>query len=104
MTNVCIQLNRSARGKTYNAELPLARSVPKAGQYITNPTTSQQSTIDTAKAGEDIWVITATGGDAWVKFGANPTSSAGNDHLVPAGATREWAVTEDDEICAVING
>ncbi len=57
-------------------------------EAITSTGASQQSVM-TALA-DNIWVISAVGGNVWVRFGANPTAASGDDWLICAGQTREF--------------
>lgn len=66
-------------------------SVPIAAESITSSGASQQSTNSIAAgATNQMWILTASGGAVWAKFGADPTAAAGDDHLVPDGATRAF--------------
>lgn len=84
--------------------LPVPLSVPTGAQSVTTSGSSAQSSITGSMALSDVWVVTATGGNAWLKFGANPTAAAGSDWLILAGQTREFGVTTDGEKIAYING
>lgn len=68
-------------------------------------TTGVTSALSTNSAGNDGYcVITCQGGNAYVKFGANPTAAAGSDHLLIAGATYVFRDVEPGFKVAHING
>lgn len=104
MADVYIVLAQaSTSGGVAGNRLPVLKSVPKATQFISEPS-GTVSDIDTAQAGVDVWQITALGDDFWVVFGTgSPEAEAGAGWLIPAGQTREWEVTEDGEKVAVMN-
>lgn len=79
--------------------LPVERSIPGSKQAFTPSGASQQSSI-TAQATE-FWHVT-TDTAVWLKFSANPTASAGNDHFLPAGSSRSFSAAGDNEKVAVI--
>lgn len=58
-------------------------------EVITSSGTSQQSV--TVSANDNIWVISAITGSVWIRFGTNPTAASGDDWLICAGQTREFA-------------
>jgi hypothetical protein len=84
-------------------------SVPVASEVITSSASSQQSTNSSGAAASTsastssyrMWTITSTG-NVWVKFGRNPTAVAGS-LLIPAGASRRFLVSSDNEKVAVID-
>jgi hypothetical protein len=85
---------------------PVPSAVPFATEVITTTDTSQQSDIyNTGVYGAygSYWIVTASGGDVWVKFGSDPTASEGNDWLILDGQTREFAVDADGQKLAVID-
>lgn len=104
MANAMITLSEADPGKKLIGRLNLGRSIPKGKHLVANPTASTAVSISGANAGSDVWTVSAIGGAVWVRFstdGAN--ASAGNDHYVESGQTRDWTVTKDDEVCRVIN-
>jgi len=104
MATVNIVLTTSKTRVTSGSNsVPIPASVAKAGQNITSSGTSQQSTITGAAAGKDMWVITATGGNVYLDFGADPTAAAGDKYLVVADQTREFGVSVNSEKVAVID-
>ena len=84
--------------------LPVPLSVPKGAQALTTSGSSAQSSITTSASLSDIWILTASGGNIWVKFGTNPTAAVGGDWLILNGQTREIGVTVDGEKLAAIDG
>jgi hypothetical protein len=78
-------------------------TAPTAAEVITTSGTSQQSSNSVPAADDnEYWIITVSGGDLWVKFGADPTAAAGDEWLVTDGQTREWKALSGDKV-AVIN-
>lgn len=104
MATVSIVLTTSNTVTRWGADIRILKSQPKAKQVATSSASSATSTITTASALSDVWVVTAKGGDIWVKFGTAPTASSGNDWLVMAGTTREFGVSVDGELLAYIDG
>lgn len=88
-------------GAAMDGIAPVMAAVPAAAEDITSSAASQQSTI-TSQRGQ-MCQITASGGAVWVKFGANPTASAGNDHLIIDGSTREFGFLETGWKVALID-
>lgn len=88
-----------------NETQPVIKSVPVSAQALTSSGTSQASSVvvPADPKGQVFWVITAADGPVWVKFGAAPVAAAGADHLIPAGATREFSAGAAGEKCAVID-
>ncbi len=43
-------------------------------------------------------MITVSGGDVWVKFGASPTAAAGDEWLINDGQTREFKALAGDKM------
>ncbi len=85
-----------------NKSVPNA--IPTSAETITTTGSSQESSnsVPAADANE-YWIISATGGDMWVKFGATPvTAAAGDDWLINDGQTREFKALAS-QVCAVIN-
>lgn len=85
--------------------VPVAKSVPYLAESITSGASSAQGStaIGPAKGWQGLfWIITNSGGNVWVKFGANPTAAAGDDHLIPDGAVDvAYAVSGATEKIAV---
>ncbi len=82
---------------------PVNRSVPNSlptsASSITTSGTSQQSSNSVQAADDnEYWVITVSGGDVWVKFGASPTAAAGDDWLINDGQTREFKALAGDKM------
>ncbi len=82
---------------------PVNRSVPNSlptsASSITTSGTSQQSSNSVQTADDnEFWIITAAGGDMWVKFGADPTAAAGDEWLITDGQTREWKGLAGDKM------
>lgn len=88
-------------GAAMDGIAPVVAAVPRAAEDITSSGTSQASAI-TAQRGEKCQ-ITASGGAIWVKFGSAPTASAGNDHLITDGSTREFGFLETGWKVALID-
>lgn len=78
------------------------QSVPFKSENVTTGAASAQSSNS---AGNDGYcIITCQAGNAYVKFGANPTAAAGSDHLLIAGATYIFRDVEPGFKVAHING
>lgn len=76
-------------------------AVPAAVSNITTSASSQQSAAASfTGAGEYCWVVTASGGDIVLRFGADPDVSSTFDWLVPDGQTRDFAAVSGHK-CAV---
>jgi hypothetical protein len=104
MATVSIVLSQCDTKSISGGAMPVAKSQPKATASLTSSGASQQGSFTTAAKRSDTWTITASGGKVWVKFAANPTASAGNDWLVLDGQTRDFGVSVDGEIPAIIDG
>ncbi|MGB3830908.1 MAG: hypothetical protein WA975_03480 [Mesorhizobium sp.] len=96
--------------QTYNPKRgyrdPVPAATPFAAEKITTSGTSQKSTIGSTGvygAFGSYWILTASGGDMWVKFGTDPTAAAGSQWLILDGQTREFAVDADAQKVAVID-
>ena len=94
--------------QTYNTLTGYKGPVPSAtaldAESITTSGSSQQSTLSTSGATYGaFWVLTASGGNVWVKFGANPTAAAGDEWLILDGQTREFGVDGYTQKVAVID-
>lgn len=101
MANVHITLSKVGTKFASGGTMPVIDPVPDIKEYKANPTTSQQ-TAAVPSGDTYVWEVTAIGGDVWVRFAANPTASAGNDHLVLAGQTRNFGGVAGHK-AAVIN-
>jgi hypothetical protein len=100
---VVAQVN--SRGLT-NAALPIPLSVPMESEAISTSGTSQATTAavpGTNRFSDHVWIVSVSGGNVWVKFGATPTAAAGNDWLIQSGETREFGATVGGEKAAVID-
>lgn len=92
-----------------DGDAPIIAAVPISKQRIDVTATSQVSTISAPpllidrSASIVVCTITATGGDIWAAFGANPTASQGNDWLITAGTTRDFGLVSGGIKVAVIN-
>ncbi|TPJ52712.1 hypothetical protein [Mesorhizobium sp. B2-6-4] len=108
MATVAITLGSVAQ-RTYNGA-PIYGSVALGSQALASSGASQQSTVVSAAPTDPIdktfpvWSITASGGKIWVKFGANPTASAGDGWLILDGQTRDFGAAMTAEKVAVIDG
>lgn len=107
MATFSVVLVRGNTVSDWGDVLPVAKSQPVAAESITTSGASAAGTAFVSGASprkwSDIWVVTASGGNVWVKFGASPTAAAGDDWLVVDGTTREFGVSVDGENVAVIN-
>lgn len=85
-----------------NAVMPVPDAVPAGKDSVTSSAASQQAAV-TAPADADglFWTITATGGNVWVQFGADPTASAGNDHLLIDGVPRDYAAAGSQKVAII---
>lgn len=72
--------------RAVEGRVPAISGVGGQRQRIDTTAVSQQSTISTLN--EQVAEVTATGGNVWVAFGANPTAAVGSDFLVLDGQTR----------------
>jgi hypothetical protein len=66
---------------------------------VTSSGTSTQAT-PTGQPGQ-VWTVSVSGGNVYLKFGANPTAAADAGWLMLDGETREWGVSVADELVAV---
>lgn len=67
---------------------PVVDDVPVDSEVLTSSGASQQGTVVAATQTADIfWAVASVGGAIWVKFGTNPTVSAGDGFLVGDGQT-----------------
>lgn len=81
---------------------PVHAAVPDAKEDITSSGTSQATTI-TSAGPHQVCKVTSVGGAVWVAVGASPTASAGNDHLIPDGATLDLGFLQAGWAVAVID-
>lgn len=103
MAVVGITLSKVKGTSQDGAALLVVASHPDHVEAMVSSASSQASTIAADQArGDQIWQITVSGNDVWVKFGANPVADSGEDHLICDGQTREF-VAEDGDKLAVID-
>lgn len=94
--------------QTYNPMTGYRNPVPSAtalaSTSVTTSGTSQQADITSSGASYGaFWVLTASGGDVWVKFGSDPTAAAGDEWLIVDGQTRDFAIDAYSQKVAVID-
>lgn len=94
--------NKASSG--LNAVMPTPDAAATGSAALTSSAASQQVTtvVCPADGRQHYWLVTASGGDVWVTFGANPTAVAGTTWLVVDGTTRDWAATAG-QMAAVID-
>jgi len=86
---------------------PVPAAVPESAESIntaaSSPTGSEQTSISVSAttARNLYWVVTADGGDVWVKFGSSPTAAAGDDWLVIDGTTRYFKASAGQKGAAI---
>jgi len=87
--------------------VPVGKSIPLLAE---SKTSSGTSSAGSTAIGPDTnfsdlyWLITVSGGNVWMKFGADPTAAAGSDHLILDGAQDvAYAVSIATEKFAVID-
>lgn len=89
---------RSSTGST----MPVMNSVETSADTLTSSGTSAQADFN---AGTDwqhlFWSITATGGNVYAAFGADPAAAAESGWLILDGQTREFAVSAASEKVAI---
>lgn len=78
-------------------------SQEKLADTMTSTTTSVKAAIaaDYTDAVDDFWTITVAGGNAWVKFGLDPTAASDTGYLLVDGQTRDFSVSQLGETVAV---
>lgn len=105
MATVSLVLSTCDTKSASGGGMPVAKSQPKGKTSITSSASTQPVPIAgvTAARKSDVWVVTSAGGAVWVKFGSNPTASAGNDWYIPAGVPQAFGVSVDGETMAVID-
>ncbi len=99
---VLSQVSPRARAST-GSTMPVADSVEVAAKTLTPTNASAPADISsgTALVGQ-IWTVVALDAAIWVKFGpGTPEAAPGAGWLIPAGASRDFAVTDAAEKCAV---
>jgi hypothetical protein len=101
MSTVHIVLGRTVRDGSRVNIVPL--STPVGVDTINATGSSQQSSLVATAVDRQFWSVTTKATDVYVNFGANPTAAADNGWYIPAGSTREFAVTSTGERIAVIN-
>lgn len=82
-----------------NSNKPIPRGSVRASEAITSSGSSQQST-GVAQGGE-IWSITVSGGNVWVRMGSNPTAAAGDDWLLVDGTTRDFEASANEKVAVI---
>lgn len=92
--------SQAAFGKA--APVPLSKPV-NAGATITSSGSSQATSITASIKDGDIWDVTVSGGNVWVKAAAAPTAAPDADFLLLDGQTRQFAASVNLEKLAVIN-
>jgi len=90
---------RSATGAT----MPVVNSVPVDADTLTSGASSAQADFSAPATGWEtlFWSVTVTGGNVYVRFGANPTAVTEEGWLVLDGQTREFAVSAASEKIAI---
>lgn len=87
--------------RAMDGSAPVLGAIPHSKETITTSGTSQATTIT---AGNDCFVdIALSGGNAWVKIGAAPTASAGNDWFIIDGAPFQRGFVPAGSKVAIIN-
>lgn len=85
-----------------NAVVPVQDAEPYASAIATSTAASQQAAISPFPGGSDqFWTITATGGDVWIAFGDAPVAAPGNQWLIAAGSTREFAAKSGQNLAII---
>lgn len=99
MATVHITLGAVTARAGNDAPLSIFDSIEDQAQTMNSSGSSQQSSLTSRKG--LVWCITAL--DAvWVKFGDNPTAAQGTGHLIAAGTTRTFKVTNASEKLAIL--
>lgn len=98
MATVHVVLGRLARDASRVEIIPL--SVPVGVDTVTSSGTSAQASLTAAAADRQFWSV-ATDGAIYVAFGSNPTAAADSGWYIPAGSTREFAVSATGEKIAI---
>lgn len=105
MATVHITLGQVTGVSTSGASMPVEPSVPIAADTMTSSGTSAQSNITATTSAlthqAAVWTVTATGGNVWAAFGANPTAAAEAGHLILDGQTRNLSVSANAEKIAI---
>lgn len=85
-----------------NAVMPAVDAEPYGSDMITSSGSSQQAAV-TAPADADgmFWTITASGGNVWVAFGADPTAVAGTHWLIADGTTRDFGAKANQKVAVI---
>lgn len=96
MATVSLSFERTMQGIA-----PVEAAYPDASQNITSGGTTTASTIT---AGNNMTaIVTVSGGDVWVTFGASPTATVGGGKLIVDGTTRSFGNITPGHKMAVID-
>ena len=102
MATVHVVLAGASGRSSTGATMPVPNSVPTGVDTMTSSASSAQANFNAGASWKGLfWSITATGGNVYVAFGANPTAAAEGGWLVLDGQTREFAVSAASEKCAI---
>lgn len=103
MATVYIRTTKvSAYNERNRQSVAVRNSQVEDSDEVTSSGTSQQSSV-LGDVGE-VWNIRSEGGAVWVAFGANPTAVVDSSMwLIKDGEERDFAVTANNEKCAVID-
>jgi len=96
---LCDVLARAETGST----MPVLMSQPKGAETLASGAVSTTGTLTAARAQDDFWNVTVTGGAVWVAFGTAPTAGPGGGYLVLDGQTIDRSTTVVGEKIAVRN-
>lgn len=78
--------------------VPLMRTEVRASEVVTSSAASAQSTI--VAQDNEFWEVSCASA-LWIKFGTNPTASAGDVWYVPAGTPRNFQAKVGDKIAVI---
>ena len=104
MGTVNVVLSTITNAATLQGLAPLPDSMPVSAENVTSGATSA-ATTGTASATvfkRQVWTVTSDTA-VYIKFAASPTATAGGDWYLPAGASRDFAVSVASEKVAVID-
>ncbi len=92
MATLHVVLSRVVSRADTGATLPTPESVEVDADTVTPSGTSQLSSLTAAD--QDVWIVTAMGGSAWLKFGAGePVAASDDGWLIVDGQTRDFAAS-----------
>jgi hypothetical protein len=100
MATVHVTLSRVKGRASTGSTMPVQDSVEISADTMTSSGTSAQSSI-TAPDLDCFWSVTVTGGNVYVKFGANPTAVADAGYLLLDGDTRDFSPCAVSEKLAI---